>query len=126
MIAMIKSSPKCEAVLKQGQEREQIKRQLLGPLWNGSNSFESEFIHSFIYSHKYLLNPSGGLNWVRYWGHLSYSQGVHSSGVKMGTKTLPKQCGKHSDTETHFSVTSSFKKKKIQMGREHRGNEHKN
>lgn len=31
----------------------------------------------------------------------------------MGTKTLPKQCGKHSDTETHFSVTSSFKKKKF-------------
>lgn len=48
MIAMIKTSPNCEAILKQEQWRQQIKRHL-GP-------FKMEVIHlsviSFIYSFK--------------------------------------------------------------------------
>lgn len=57
MIAVIKTSPKCEAILKQGQEREQIKRQLFGPLRNGSNSFECDFIHLFIQINIYWILP---------------------------------------------------------------------
>lgn len=55
MIAMIKTSPNCEATLKQGQWREQIDWQLFG-------SLQREIMHlnviSFIYSSKQIFTES--------------------------------------------------------------------
>lgn len=55
MIAMIKTSPNCEAILKQGRWKEQIERQLFGSLQSESNSFKCDFIQLFIQTNIYQL-----------------------------------------------------------------------